>query len=125
MNDLLSEERPDSNVEFGEFLAIIGDIQEAGWSVKRTRENEMISDQDLLHVFSKVDRNQDLRVNRMELRLACKYLCKQFNIDIKNQGELFREIIGSDRNNDGVLDFHEFKTAIKDAQRKLQENMQR
>ena len=48
-----------------EFLAIIGDIMEAGWSIKRPRENEAISDQDLKNVFDKVDRNKDLRVNRM------------------------------------------------------------
>ena len=43
---------------------IIGDIQEAGWSVKRPRENETISDQDLRHVFCKVDRDKDERLNR-------------------------------------------------------------
>ena len=75
---------------------------EAGWSVKRPRENEAISDQDLKNVFDKVDMNRDLRVNRMvetrmdiglhvlasmfqsqELRQACKFLCKQFDIDVK------------------------------------------
>ena len=45
--------------------AIIGDLMEAGWSVKRPRENEAISDQDLKNVFDKVDMNRDLRVNRM------------------------------------------------------------
>ena len=45
--------------------AIIGDIQEAGWSVKVPRENEQISDQDLKNIFDKVDRNRDLLVNRM------------------------------------------------------------
>lgn len=38
---------------------------EAGWSVKRPRENEAISDQDLKNVFDKVDMNRDLRVNRI------------------------------------------------------------
>ena len=52
-------------MELEEFLAIIGDIMEAGWSIKRPRENEAISDQDLKNVFDKVDRNKDLRVNRM------------------------------------------------------------
>ena len=52
-------------MELKEFLAIIGDIMEAGWSIKRPRENEAISDQDLKNVFDKVDRNKDLRVNRM------------------------------------------------------------
>ena len=141
LNGLLSEDRSETHVDLEEFLvklnyqalyvqifcckAIIGDIEEAGWCVKRTRENELISDQDLLHVFSKVDRNQDMRVNRMELRLACKYLCKQFNIDTQHQGELFRDILASDRNNDGVLDFQEFKSAIKEAQRKLQQSIQK
>ena len=45
--------------------AIIGDIQEAGWSVNVPRENEQISDQDLKNIFDKVDRNRDLLVNRM------------------------------------------------------------
>ena len=52
--------------------------------------------QDLLHVFEKVDRNGDKVVNRMvgmvqlgesklaqEIRLACKFMCKQFEIDTK------------------------------------------
>ena len=43
---------------------IIGDIQEAGWSVKRPRENEAISDQDLRHVFDKVDTDRDKQLNR-------------------------------------------------------------
>ena len=70
--------------------------------MKRPRENESISDQDLRHVFDKVDINRDERVNRrvskgvgesyllcfcafnvQELRMACKFLCKQFGIDIK------------------------------------------
>ena len=84
--------------------AIIGDLMEAGWSVKRPRENEAISDQDLKNVFDKVDMNRDLRVNRMvggemdiviltlmiqfqELRQACKFLCKQFEIDVKKVRE--------------------------------------
>ena len=43
---------------------IIEDIQEAGWSVKKTRENERISDLDLRHIFDKVDLNRDNYVNR-------------------------------------------------------------
>ena len=45
--------------------AIIEDIQEAGWSIKKARENERISDLDLRHIFEKVDINQDCYVNRM------------------------------------------------------------
>ena len=67
-------------MELDEFLEVIADIQDAGWTVKVVRENEMISDQvgaknistksnvyaqDLRHVFDKVDRNKDEFVNRM------------------------------------------------------------
>ena len=45
--------------------AIIEDLQGAGWSIKRARENERISDLDLRHIFEKVDVNQDHYVNRM------------------------------------------------------------
>ena len=45
--------------------AIIEDLQEAGWSMKKPRENEKISDLDLRHIFDKVDLNQDSYVNRM------------------------------------------------------------
>ena len=45
--------------------AIIEDLQEAGWSMKKPRENERISDLDLRHIFDKVDLNQDSYVNRM------------------------------------------------------------
>ena len=55
----------------------------------------------------------------MELRQACKFLCKQFEIDVKKEEELFKFILEADNNNDGVLDFHEFKAAIKYAQQKL------
>ena len=44
---------------------IIEDIQEAGWSVKKIRENEKISDLDLRHMFDKVDRDHDGQVTRM------------------------------------------------------------
>ena len=38
---------------------------------------------DLRHVFDKVDRNGNASVNRMELRLALDFLCKQYDIDVK------------------------------------------
>ena len=72
-----------------------------------------------------------------ELRQACKFLCKQFEIDVKKvrnkymflwflwalskQEELFKYILEADNDKDGVLDFPEFKVAIKYAQRKLKE----
>ena len=81
LDDLKTAHRANTHVELEEFLvvviivlafpesflcqAIIGDLMEAGWSVKRPRENEAISDQDLKNVFDKVDMNRDLRVNRM------------------------------------------------------------
>lgn len=34
---------------------IIGDLRGAGWSVKSIRENDLISDSDLYHIFRKVD----------------------------------------------------------------------
>ena len=70
----------------------------AGWSVRTVRENDSISDNDLYHVFKKVDidNNQEITTTVVEervvpsnimmiqeLRLACRYLCKQFQIDIK------------------------------------------
>ena len=41
---------------------IIGDLRGAGWTVKTLRENDLISDSDLLHVFRKVDidNNQEI-----------------------------------------------------------------
>ena len=41
---------------------------------------------DLRHVFDKVDRDGNGRVNRTELRLALNFLCKQYDIDIKRVG---------------------------------------
>ena len=76
---------------------IIGDLRGAGWTVKTIRENDLISDSDLLHVFRKVDidNNQEITTSVMtdisnkhslssfqELNLACRYLCRQFQIDI-------------------------------------------
>ena len=52
---------------FNHCQAIIGDIMEAGWSVKKPRENESISEQDLRNLFDKVDKNKDSRLNRMVL----------------------------------------------------------
>ena len=49
---------------------IIEDLQEAGWSMKKPRENEKISDLDLRHIFDKVDLNQDSYVNRMVIPLS-------------------------------------------------------
>ena len=81
---------------------IVEDLRGAGYSIKKTRENERISDLDLRHIFEKVDVNQDNYVNRMvgifveilekrnvkfytsqEMRMACRYLCKQFNFNYK------------------------------------------
>ena len=88
--------------------AIIEDLQEAGWSMKKPRENEKISDLDLRHIFDKVDLNQDSYVNRMvmevntkisrlcyyffflqEMRLACRYLCKQFDWSYKRVSTIY------------------------------------
>ena len=52
--------------------AIIEDLQEAGWSMKKPRENEKISDLDLRHIFDKVDLNQDSYVNRMVISVMEK-----------------------------------------------------
>lgn len=49
---------------------IIEDIQEAGWTVKKARENDRISDRDLRHIFDKVDVNRDTYVNRMVSRVV-------------------------------------------------------
>eukprot|EP00090_Calanus_glacialis_P030812 TRINITY_DN50104_c0_g1_i1.p1 TRINITY_DN50104_c0_g1~~TRINITY_DN50104_c0_g1_i1.p1 ORF type:complete len:196 (-),score=57.81 TRINITY_DN50104_c0_g1_i1:42-629(-) len=134
---LLDEEREVAHVELDEFLWIIEDIQEAGWSVKKSRENEKISDLDLRHIFDKVDRNHDQQVNRMvngwtifgnllffffqEMRLACKYLCKQFNINFKRTQELQKYLLEFDSDNDGMLDFDEFKVAMKTAQKAIKD----
>lgn len=98
---------------------IIGDLRGAGWSVRTVRENDSISDNDLYHVFKKVDidNNQEITTTVgegrgcvchtthekmfQELRLACRYLCKQFQIDIKtvnNYLEYFQGINSSFRN---------------------------
>ena len=60
--------------------AIIEDLQEAGWSMKKPRENEKISDLDLRHIFDKVDLNQDSYVNRMVMEVNTKIsrLCYYF-----------------------------------------------
>jgi len=112
LDELLSIPREVEHVELDEFLEIIADIQGAGWAVKVVRENEMISDQDLKHVFDKVDRNKDEYVNRMELRLAMKFLCKQFEIDFKREQELMKYMLEQDTDNSGTLDFEEFKVTI-------------
>ena len=46
---------------------IIGDLRGAGWTVKTIRENDLISDSDLLHVFRKVDidNNQEITTSVM------------------------------------------------------------
>ena len=52
---------------------IIEDLQEAGWSMKKPRENEKISDLDLRHIFDKVDLNQDSYVNRMVISVMERF----------------------------------------------------
>lgn len=46
---------------------IIGDLRGAGWTVKTIRENDQISDSDLLHIFKKVDidNNQEITTSVM------------------------------------------------------------
>ena len=44
-------------------------------------------------MFDKVDRNSNGRVNRMELRLALDFLCKQFDIDVKRVNTVIMNII--------------------------------
>ena len=76
--------------------------------MKKPRENEVISDLDLRHIFEKVDLNQDSYVNRMviplmdfyifswycqEMRLACRYLCKQFDWSYKRVSSHWSELL--------------------------------
>ena len=42
--------------------------------MKKPRENEVISDLDLRHIFEKVDLNQDSYVNRMVIPLMDFYI---------------------------------------------------
>ncbi len=69
------------------------------------------------------------------MRMACRYLCKQFNFNYKrvrenrNEAwilqlivqtqELQKYLLEFDVDNDGMLDFEEFKLAIKFAQSKM------
>ena len=69
------------------------------------------------------------------MRLACRYLCKQFDFNYKRVSflqlygplswnfiqtqELQKYLLEFDVDNDGMLDFEEFKIAIKTAQQKL------
>ena len=73
LQSLVVERREVEHVELDEFLVsgaspsllgqvtvtllqyIIGDLRGAGWTVKTIRENDLISDSDLLHIFRKVD----------------------------------------------------------------------
>ena len=59
-----SEGRQVEHVEFGEFVLIIEDIVEAGWSVRKPSQNEKISNMDILHVFQKVDRDNNNLIDR-------------------------------------------------------------
>ena len=79
-------------------------------------------------------------ITSTELRLACRYLCKQFQIDIKTvksynflkneftpyfQERNFRKyMLKSDADNDGTLNFDEFKSAVKYAQRMIKSKRQ-
>ena len=58
------EGRQVEHVEFGEFVLIIEDIVEAGWSVRKPSQNERISNMDILHVFQKVDRDNNNLIDR-------------------------------------------------------------
>jgi Ca2+-binding EF-hand superfamily protein len=72
------------------------------------------------------------------LRLACKFICKQFDIDVKRvripsftpigvpwqEQELMKYMLENDTDNSGTLDFEEFKVAIKMAQKKLKDRIE-
>ena len=47
------------------FQYIIGDLRGAGWSVRTVRENDSISDNDLYHVFKKVDIDNNQEITTM------------------------------------------------------------
>ena len=47
---------------------IIGDLRGAGWTVKTIRENDMISDSDLLHIFRKVDIDDNQEITTSVMR---------------------------------------------------------
>ena len=85
------------HIEFEEFVNIIEEIKEAGWSPRVASPNEPISNIDLLHVFAKVDLNGDQKIDTrvfvipyiehmvwmflQEMKQACKYLCKVFGFE--------------------------------------------
>ena len=53
------------HLNFQYFQYIIGDLRDAGWSVRRVRENDSISDNDLYHVFKKVDIDNNQEITTM------------------------------------------------------------
>lgn len=124
LNSLLLENREIDHVELDEFLYIIGDLRGAGWSVRVVRENDSISDSDLYHVFKKVDIDNSQEITATELRQACRYLCKQFQIDIKTEQQFRKYMLKTDTDNSGTLDFEEFKFAVKFAQKMLKKTEQ-
>ena len=58
-----AEEREVSHIELAEFILIVEDITEAGWSFRAPSRNETISNMALLHAFEKVDSNGDHEID--------------------------------------------------------------
>ena len=58
-----AEAREVSHIELDEFILIVEDIIEAGWSFRPPTRNETISNMDLLHAFEKVDTNGDHEID--------------------------------------------------------------
>ena len=78
----------------------------------KLRVKEIFTDSDIRHIFDKVDKNEDHQINRkvtkyieitvfidilysQEMRSACRYLCKQFNVNFKKVSLLYKSILSN------------------------------
>lgn len=69
----------------------------------------MSNDEYMKFAFNSFDLNRDGKIQREEFQLILKAYSKDFNCNEELVDALMNE---NDKNNDGVIDFNEFKTAM-------------
>merc|ERR1719150_2574304 len=105
-----------------EFSEIMDEIKEAGWTRVKP-EGRPITEKDMRKVFRMVDMDKSGHISQLELKLGLKYLAKRYRIDdMQAWKEALKE---AEANKDGKLSYQEFQEAVKLAEKKMLDSIEK
>merc|ERR1712130_346175 len=111
MNNL--EDDGDKILDFENFLILMDRCKNAGWT-KYKEDKNVITDEDLTKTFKKMDLDNSGRISKRELKMAVKFLGKQYGL---NDAKAWVTLMKEADDGDGTLTYEEFNEMVRKAQK--------